>query len=184
MTAISGSERRASRRAARKRSPIESLPFEALHNFLPPVQMLSEDQIEQIHHASMRILEEVGMRFMDAEALSIWEQAGAKVDHKTQHVWIDRNLLLPLIDKAPAEFILRARNPAKNIPIGGNKTVFATTSGVPCFLASRSSVFWSMFFGPRAGVQMPSPSLIKKFLNCHGSEVSIWGLLYPLKKLL
>ena len=130
-TQASGSERRAARRAARKRLPIESLPFKALYNFLPPVQMLSEDQIEQIHQASMRILEEVGMRFMDAEALSIWEQAGAKVDHKTQHVWIDRGLLLPLIDKAPAEFTVRARNPAKNIPMGGNNTVFATTSGVP-----------------------------------------------------
>lgn len=130
-TQVSGSERRASRRAARKRLPIESLPFKALHNFLPPVQMLSEGQIEQIHQASMRILEEVGMRFMDAEALSIWEQAGAKVDHKNQHVWIDRNLLMPLIDKAPAEFTVRARNPAKNIPMGGNYSVFASTSGVP-----------------------------------------------------
>jgi trimethylamine--corrinoid protein Co-methyltransferase len=125
------SDRRASRRAQRKRLPIESLPFKALHNFLPPVQMLSEDQVEQLHQASMRILEEIGIKFMDAEAVDIWAQAGAAVDRSTQIVKIDRNLLLGLVDKAPSQFTLRARNPEKSVPVGGDYTIFATTSGVP-----------------------------------------------------
>jgi trimethylamine--corrinoid protein Co-methyltransferase len=125
------SDRRASRRASRKRLPIESLPFKPLHNFLPPVQFLSEEQIEQLHLASMRIVEEIGIRFMDLEALSIWERAGAQVDQASQIVKIDRNLLLDTVKKAPSQFTLRARNPAKNIPVGGNHTFFSTTSGVP-----------------------------------------------------
>ena len=131
MTISPPSDRRASRRAARKRLPIETLPFKALYNFLPPTQMLSEDQLEQLHQASMRIVEEIGITFMDDEAVEVWAAAGAKVDRKTQQVWIDRTLLLDSVSKAPSQFILRARNPAKSVPIGGNHTVFATTSGVP-----------------------------------------------------
>lgn len=124
-------DRRAARRSARKRLPIETLPFKVLNNFLPPVQMLSEDQIEQLHNASMRILEEIGIRFMDAEALDIWNRAGAAVDFSTQMVRIDRAMLLAAISSAPKSFTLRARNPARNVIIGGNNTVFVTTSGVP-----------------------------------------------------
>jgi trimethylamine--corrinoid protein Co-methyltransferase len=125
------SDRRAARRSARKRLPIESLPFKPLRNFLPPVQMLSEEQLEQLHLASLRILEEIGIVFTDAEALSIWEHAGATVDHAAQLVKIDRGLLLETVAQAPSQFTLRARNPAKCVPMGGNTSVFATTSGVP-----------------------------------------------------
>jgi trimethylamine--corrinoid protein Co-methyltransferase len=123
------SDRRAARREQRRRSPIETLPFREFVNWLPPVEMLTADQVEQIHDTSMRILEDVGMDFLDDEALDIWEQAGAKVDRATQHVWMDRSLVLGAVAKAPAEFTLRARNPAKNLHIGGNHTVFLNTSG-------------------------------------------------------
>ena len=125
------SDCRAARRTLRKRLPIETLPFKALHNFLPPVQMLSEDQIEQLHQASMRILEEIGIKFMEPEALEIWAKAGAAVDRSTQQVKIDRGLLLNAIKTAPSQFTIRARNPEKSMPMGGNNTIFSTTSGVP-----------------------------------------------------
>lgn len=129
MTSRAASDRRSARREQRKRSPLEQLPFRQLRNNLPPIEMLSADQIEQIHETSMRILEEIGLDFLDDEALSIWEQAGAKVDHAKQHVWIDRNLLLEAVGKAPTEFTLRARNPAKNLRVGGNNIAFVSTSG-------------------------------------------------------
>jgi trimethylamine---corrinoid protein Co-methyltransferase len=126
---VSRTDRRAARREQRKRSPLESLPFRVLENPHPPMELLSAEQIERIHEASMRIVEEIGLDFLDAEALDIWEAAGAKVDRSTQHVWIDRHLLLDAVSKAPAEFTLRARNPEKNIIVGGNRTVFVSTSG-------------------------------------------------------
>lgn len=126
---MSRTDRRAARREQRRRSPLEQLPFRELHNPLPPVEMLGPAQLEKIHDASMRIVEEIGLDFLDEEALSLWEAAGARVDHASQHVWIDRGLLLGLVDRAPAEFTLRARDPAKNIVVGGNRTVFVSTSG-------------------------------------------------------
>jgi trimethylamine---corrinoid protein Co-methyltransferase len=126
---VTRSDRRAARREQRRRSPLERLPYRELVNTLPPVEMLSAEQIETIHAASMRILEEIGIDFLDHEALDIYEAAGAKVDRASNHVWIDRGLLLEAIAKAPAEFVLRARNPARNIHVGGNRTVFVNTSG-------------------------------------------------------
>lgn len=125
----SRTERRAARREQRKRSSLDQLPFRPFTNMFPPVEMLSGEQLERIHETSMRILEEIGIDFLDDEALDIWRAAGAEVDRATQHVKIDRNLLLDAVSKAPSEFTLRARNPAKDIRVGGNNTVFVSTSG-------------------------------------------------------
>jgi trimethylamine--corrinoid protein Co-methyltransferase len=93
------------------------------------MELLAPEALERIHAASMRIVEEVGLDFLDEEALALWAAAGARVDHRAQHVWIDRSLLLDLVAKAPNRFTLRARNPAHSVPVGGNHTVFVSTSG-------------------------------------------------------
>jgi len=104
-----GSDRRAARREQRRRSSLEQIPFRPIKHWMPPIEMLSEEQLEQIHDTSLRILEDIGMDFLDDEALDIWEKAGAKVDRASQHVWIDRGLLLEAVGKAPAEFTPRAQ---------------------------------------------------------------------------
>lgn len=48
--------------------------------------------MECIHQASLTILEEIGLDFWDAETLSLWARAGARVDFAAQHVWINRSL--------------------------------------------------------------------------------------------
>jgi len=60
------------RRAQRKQGGgVSQQPFRRLRNPYPPVTVLSEDQIESIHHTSLRILEEIGLQFLDDEAISI-----------------------------------------------------------------------------------------------------------------
>ena len=100
---------------------------------MPPVEILSAEQLERIHGASMRILEEIGLDFLDGEALALWEEAGAKVDHSSKHVWLDRELLLELAAKAPAEFELHARNPKHSLRIGGSHINFATVGAAPYY---------------------------------------------------
>jgi trimethylamine--corrinoid protein Co-methyltransferase len=106
-------------------------PFQLLQNPIEPTAWCNPDQLEKIHDASMRILENIGIDFMDDEALSAWEKAGAKVDHKSQHVWIDRGLLLELVEKAPAKFTWHARNRDCDLTVGGNFINFAPNSGMP-----------------------------------------------------
>jgi trimethylamine--corrinoid protein Co-methyltransferase len=128
---VSRSADRQARRERRKRSPLETLPFRPLENPLPPVEMLSPEQEQRIHEASMQILEQFGLDFIDAEALAIFEAAGARVDHAAQHVWLDRGLVLEAIAKAPASFTLHARNPARNLTVGGRHINFLPCLGTP-----------------------------------------------------
>jgi trimethylamine--corrinoid protein Co-methyltransferase len=102
-----------------------------LRNPYPPVEVLSAEKLERIHQSSLRILEELGLEFWDEEALDLWQQAGARVDQAHKRVWIERGLLLEAIAQAPAEFTLRARNPAHTLPIGGNTINFAPGAGCP-----------------------------------------------------
>jgi trimethylamine--corrinoid protein Co-methyltransferase len=101
-------------------SPLAHIPWLRVKNPMPPLTRLDEEAEEKIHEASMRILEETGMAFMDGEALDIWEQAGAKVDRQAERVWLDRGLVMELVAKAPSSFTWRARNPERKLFLGGN----------------------------------------------------------------
>lgn len=125
--------RRGVNRKVQPLTPLADKPFRRLSNPMAPVEILSPGQIDQIHQGSMRILEEIGIDFLEGEVLTLWEKAGARVDHKGQHVWFDRGLVMELVAKAPAEFTLHARNPAHSLHIGGNHINFATVGAAPYY---------------------------------------------------
>jgi len=102
-----------------------------LTNPFPPVEILSAEQLEAIHEASMRILEDVGLRVLDDEGRRLFAAAGAEVDEATQMVRFDRGLVLAAVAQAPARLTLRARNPARDVAIGGADVAFATVGGTP-----------------------------------------------------
>ncbi len=102
------------------KSPYFSMPTGQMRNPWPAYEIASEDQLEEIHNASMHIIENIGMRFLDDEAMDLWQKAGAKVDMANSHVWIDRDLIMELVSKAPSGFNFRARNPERTRYFGGN----------------------------------------------------------------
>lgn len=130
-----GASRQGSHRAARQesrlRSPLRDTPWRLTHNPMPPTEILTPEELAQVDEASLQIAEAIGIDFMYAPALDLWHQAGAEVDFANQHVRIPRGLLRELVAKAPSEFTLRARNPARNVRLGGNHIVFAQASGMP-----------------------------------------------------
>ncbi len=130
MSAISSADRRAARRHRRSQSPFAQIPFRTIQNHFPPLEVVTPEQVEQLHEASMQILENIGIVFMDAEALDLWAKAGAKVDHAQQLVRFDRGLILDLVAKAPSQFTWRARNPERDRIIGGNYVNFVPHGGV------------------------------------------------------
>ncbi|MEM7342766.1 MAG: trimethylamine methyltransferase family protein [Chloroflexota bacterium] len=121
-------ERRA--RPAVAKSPLAHIPWLKIQNGMTPITRLDAEAEEKIHEASMRILEEIGLAFMDDEGLELWAAVGAKVDRKKQHLWLDRDLVLDLVSKAPAQFTWRARNPNRHVTIGGNHIAFVPQGGV------------------------------------------------------
>ena len=95
------------------------------------MQMLSADQVEAIHEASLHILENFGIEVMSPRALALFEAAGAKVDHATQTVWLDRALVAEKIATAPSSYRLTPRNADNTVHLGGDALNFTLVAGPP-----------------------------------------------------
>ena len=97
---------------------------------VPPVDILTDEATEIIENNAETILEEIGIDFRDdAEALDILRNVGCDV--KGERVHFPRGLARQLCATAPSSFTQHARNPARSVEIGGNKTVFAPVYGPP-----------------------------------------------------
>ena len=122
------------RRGRRQRSaeaPLSQLEWQDIRNHMAPLAALSADQIEAIHHASLRLLEEYGLEVMSAEARDLFRKAGATVDDASQVVRVDRAVIEAAIATAPAQFTLTPTNPQHRLVIGGNHIHFGLVSGAP-----------------------------------------------------
>ncbi|MEQ1872341.1 MAG: trimethylamine methyltransferase family protein [Ilumatobacteraceae bacterium] len=106
-------------------------PFRRLQNLYTPVEVLSSDQIEDIHLGSLTLLGRGGMRVLSSAARQYLAGAGCRVDDDI--VRFDPELVQEMVAHAPSQFDLRARNAAHNLTIGGNKVVFTSVGG-PAFV--------------------------------------------------
>src|ERR1019366_4932836 len=68
---------------------MRQLPFARIRNPYRLVELMTADQIEAIHAASLRLLTEVGFEVLHEESRSILKQAGATVDDSTFRVRCD-----------------------------------------------------------------------------------------------
>ena len=93
------------------------------------LQFLAQADVETIHDYSMRLLEEIGVEIPVEAARDIFRQHGATVEGTRVH--LTRDLIEKSIKQAPAAFTIHARNPKKDIIVGGNHTVFAPGYGAP-----------------------------------------------------
>jgi trimethylamine--corrinoid protein Co-methyltransferase len=117
------------RRAARTQHKVEQYPY--IVRKIPLMTVLDEEGLSIIERNADTILQEVGIEFRDEpEALELWKQAGADV--KGTRIRFPRGLCRSIIQKtAPREYVQYARNPERNVKIGGDATVFAPVYGPP-----------------------------------------------------
>ncbi|MER9696255.1 trimethylamine methyltransferase family protein [Mesorhizobium sp. M0179] len=97
---------------------------------LPVVEPMDAEQVERIHKASLSILEEVGVVFRDPIAIEDWKRVGADV-RADDRVHLDRGLVMELIKTIPPNVEYFARDPAKNVELGGDKSIFVPMTGAP-----------------------------------------------------
>ncbi len=119
------------RKVSRRKSGLSAdLAISPLINKLSPIEILSEEGVDLMHQAAMRLLKDTGMLIVDyPSALDLFRQHGAKVEGEL--VRIDEETLMHFVKMAPAEFTLLARNPANNLFIGRNHIVFSPVYGPP-----------------------------------------------------
>ncbi len=122
---------RVGRRQARDAATPDRRIYRRLRNPYPPIEVLSEDQVEAIHDASMTILEELGIRVRLPEARQILKQAGATVDEAGEIVRFGRDFVDETMATAPEVVTLHARNPDATVETGKDKVAIATVGGPP-----------------------------------------------------
>ena len=121
--------RRRSTRNPRVSGLLAQLPWKTLQYKHSPHELLSADAIETIHRAGLNILQETGMVILCEDARQRFSTAGFAVDHESNLVRFDSELIEALVTRAPASFSLRARNPEKNLTLGAGHAVFASVGG-------------------------------------------------------
>ncbi len=108
------------------------------NKILALIEVLDKTEVEEIHHASMQILDQTGVVLHSEEARLLMQFHGARVDGKK--VFIPAALVEKALQSCPSEFTLKSRNPLKSVSIGG---------GTPALEATRGSVYIADSVGRR-----------------------------------
>ena len=118
----------AARRAERSAVSFETARY--IERNIPNFEVLNEEALQIIEHNADTVLEEIGVNFINNPgALELWRDAGADVDG--ERVRIPRGLARKLCATAPSSFTQHARNPERNVVIGGRNLVLAPVYGPP-----------------------------------------------------
>jgi trimethylamine---corrinoid protein Co-methyltransferase len=124
--------RRSGGRAGHERHVLpQQRPFAQPRIHYQPTAVLSEDELESIHLASLRVLSEIGMDFLDAESRDLLKGAGARVETGSERVRFDPDMVVERIRTAPSSFTLHATNPSHHLQIGDDWTAFGTVGSAP-----------------------------------------------------
>ncbi|MFO1106936.1 MAG: trimethylamine methyltransferase family protein [Amaricoccus sp.] len=108
---------------------IQQLPWRIPLNPDRPTEPLPPEGVLAIHETAMRILEEIGIEFLNPEARAYLAAAGAEI--ADTNVRMDRGLVMEMVGKAPASFDITPRNPERRVTLGGGHMCFVNVSSPP-----------------------------------------------------
>ena len=98
-------------------------------NGLPRYEILSEQALATIDAGWRRLISEIGVEFDHPRALELFAGAGQAVEEGV--VRLDPDFVLEQAARAPAEFVVRARNPERSVVVGGDHMCFTAVQGPP-----------------------------------------------------
>lgn len=96
-----------------------------------PIEIVSRDELEHIHTASLKVLCNTGIRVLSDEAQRYYEIGHHKINDGV--VYFDTDALMEQVGNAPPIVQLNSRNDARRVVLGGNHVGIATTGGSPNF---------------------------------------------------
>jgi trimethylamine---corrinoid protein Co-methyltransferase len=124
--------RRSGGRAGHERSNLPAQrPWAQPRMRYGPTAVISADELESIHVASLRVLSEIGMDFLDPDARQVLHDAGAHTEPDSDRVRFEPAMVEEVIKTAPSSFTLHARNPAYDVRIGEDWIAFGTVGSPP-----------------------------------------------------
>ncbi len=155
-------KRRAGGRAGNKvragSSVIDQMPWRLPVNTDRPIEPMDEDGVQAIHRGTMRILKEIGIEFLNPEAVAHLKKAGCKVEGT--NVRMDEEFVMEMLARAPETFTLTPRNPERELIMGGKYMLFGNVSSPPNA--------WDLERGKRSGDFETYKEFIKltQYFNC------------------
>jgi len=105
--------------------------YRQLKNPLLRQPAFSQDRLEAIHQTALRVIEELGIKVLNAEARDYFKQGGASVDETTQLVRIYPALVAAALESAPSEFVMCGSVPQADVALGGDNIAFTCVGGAP-----------------------------------------------------
>ncbi|MEM7743886.1 MAG: trimethylamine methyltransferase family protein [Pseudomonadota bacterium] len=117
--------------ARRGGAAIDQLPWHIPEISDRPTEPLREEGVQAVHEAAMRILEEIGIDFLHEGARAHLKAAGAEVTDGEERVRFDRDMVMELVAKAPSQFTITPRNPARQVTVGGAHQLYVNVSSPP-----------------------------------------------------
>lgn len=143
----------AARRQRRARTAGFDTGFTPAKRAYAPTHVMTEADEAHVHRQSLRLLENVGLKFLSPETWPILEAAGCPVDRETGQVRMPGDVVEHWLAKAPSQFTLKARNPAHDLFCGGDEIHYGSASSAPNVLDRET--------GRRPGTQADFEKLVK-----------------------
>jgi trimethylamine--corrinoid protein Co-methyltransferase len=94
-------------------------------------ELLTREQVERVHEASLEILEEVGLRVRFEPARDLFAKHGCRVDSETNNVRFPRAVVEDYRQRMPPKFTFYARDPQFDKTIPDDSPVIVTGSSAP-----------------------------------------------------
>jgi len=92
---------------------------------------LTQEEEDEVHVESIRILEQVGIKVTSPGILSMLEGHGASVDKKTQVAKLTQDMVKAALSKTKKEFLMCGREKAKDARLPAKDHVQAVNDGQP-----------------------------------------------------
>ena len=89
------------------------------------LNIFTEDELAELHRATLEILEDAGLVVLHDEAQEIFQPYGCKVDNKANIVKIPPSLVEEAIESAPSKVLLAGRNPKYDVILEGTRVGFS-----------------------------------------------------------
>ncbi len=92
------------------------------------LNILTDDEVNEIHRSTLELLDQTGVFIEDERALDCFESGGARVDRESKMVQIPPYLVEEAVRSAPSKVILAGRDPKHDIVLEGRRVHFTNFS--------------------------------------------------------
>lgn len=120
---------------------IDQMPWRIPVNPDAPTEPLDAEAVQRVHKTAMRILRDIGIEFLNPEAVEHLRKAGCIVNGT--NVRMDEDFVMEMVARAPESFTITPRNPERELIMGGKHMLFVNVSSPPNA--------WDMERGKRSG---------------------------------